>query len=259
MTAPTLAPESPWTRLRGLYQVPLGFLWLVVLYVPLILLTVLTVGTLTPALIRYYGYLWGRVTLALLSVRLQVEGAEKIATRAPRVLIFNHASMLDMFVLTSLWPPAGTTLAKKEFLRIPVLGQLWWLLGVIFIDRSNPARAKASIERAACRLRERRLTVLAAPEGTRSPTGELLPFKKGPFHLAVAAQASLLPVVIYGAHRLQPKGALHIRPGVIRVRVLDPVPTDGWSRDDLDPRVEQVRALFVRALAEAEGREAAGG
>jgi 1-acyl-sn-glycerol-3-phosphate acyltransferase len=237
-------------RWRGLYQVPLAFVWLFVYYTPLLLFTLLTLRLLTPALIRWYARVWGRVMLALLSIRLEVEGEERVRARVPRVLIFNHTSTLDLFVVTALFPPAGVAVVKKEIARFPLVGLLWWALGMIFIDRGDGPRARQSVARAALRIRRLRQTVILAPEGTRSPDGTVLPFKKGAFHLALETGAPIVPLVIFHAHRLQPKGALYLRPGVVRARFLEPIPTDAWTREDLPAHVERVRALYVEALAQ---------
>src|SRR5262245_3586901 len=101
-------------RWRGVYQVPLVLLWTGIYYPPLILFTVLTFGLITPAWMQWYARVWGRVILLLLSVRLEVEGEEVIRERAPRIMLFNHSSLLDLFVVCAVFPPAGVAVVKKE-------------------------------------------------------------------------------------------------------------------------------------------------
>ncbi len=235
-------------RWRAVYQLPLILTWMVLFYVPLLLFTLLTFGAFTAPLLHYFSRFWGRVSLRLLSVGIDVQGWEFIRTREPRILIFNHSTTLDLFLIAAIMPPAPLPLAKAELAGYPVLGWLWRALGVIFIDRSDTARAKADLDRAGARILAERRTVVVAPEGTRSPTGELLPFKKGAFHLALATRAPIVPVVVNAAHRLMPKGALHARPGVVRMRFLAPISTAAWRLESLDGHVAEVRDRFLREM-----------
>ncbi|MBI5368924.1 MAG: 1-acyl-sn-glycerol-3-phosphate acyltransferase [Planctomycetes bacterium] len=246
-------PGSPLGRLRALYQLPLLALWTLLWYSLAIAVELATLGRFAASHASFYGHVWGGVCLRIFGVRLELVGGERLAERAPRVLVFNHTSMLDLFICTSMMPPGATALVKKEFGSIPVLSLLWRLLGVVFVDRSHPDRAIESLRAAAERIRRERISVFVAPEGTRSPTGELLPFKKGAFHLALDLAAPIVPLVFHGAARLQAKGELAIRPGVVRVCVLEAISTAGWKREELDARVEEVRELFVRELGVAGG------
>src|SRR5690606_20924700 len=138
----------------------------------------------------------GRTMLRAAGVKLEVEGLEHLATDAMKVATFNHASMLDAFLIPAIMPLGSTAAIKREVMFYPVVGVTVWLAGFLIIDRGNNERARRTMARAAERMKRERITVFISPEGTRSPTAALLPFKKGAFHLALATRAPIVPVVI---------------------------------------------------------------
>jgi len=238
------------TRWRGFYQIPTGILWTAVAYSAFIVAVVLTLGRANTVLVGWCARLWGRIVLFILSVRLEVVGRDNVRERIPRILVFNHTSLLDLFVICALYPPAGVAVVKKEIARLPIVGLLWWLMGMVFIDRGNGPAAKASVARAAAKVRRLRQTIILAPEGTRSIDGAIGPFKKGAFHLALETGAPIVPLVIVNAHHIQPKGKLYAQPGTLRVIFLEAIPTEGWRRETLDAHVAAVREVYLRTLAE---------
>ena len=131
---------------------------------------------------------------------------------------------------------------------IPFFGLAFFAFDFIFVDRGDRDKARASIRRAAKRLRERRESVILAPEGTRSVTGELGPFKMGAFHLAEVSGAPIVPVVIRGAHAIQPVGTHIPNPGVIDIEVLPEIATDDFAPDNLKAKREALRSLYLEKL-----------
>ena len=121
------------------------------------------------------------------------------------------------------------------------------LAGTVFIDRFDRQRAIAALRPAIAALRAGTSLVIA-PEGTRSPTPRVGPFKKGAFHIAMGAGVPIVPIVFRNTLDALPKHGLVIRPATIEVVVHPPVPTDGWQAETLDRQIADVRALFVRAL-----------
>ncbi len=196
---------------------------------------------------------WGRMLLRLLGVRLIEEGRENLAGGG-QILMTNHVSVFDLLIYASIWPEGGTVIYKQEFHRIPIIGRTMRALGFIAIDRSNRAAGKASLERAAQRVREDGATIMIAPEGTRSRHGRLLPFKKGPFHLALATRAPVVVGIMQGVEQVSPDGSWVARPGTVRVRFLPPVPTEDWSSSQLNEHMNQVRGLFLEHLEEDRPR-----
>lgn len=190
----------------------------------------------------------GDLGAALAGVHLDVQGGEHLATR-PAVIVFNHQSQLDVLVLAKLLRGGFTGVAKKELANMPGFGLAFRLMDVAFVDRADGAKARKALEPAVQRLREG-ISLVIAPEGTRSVTPALGPFKKGAFHVAMQAGVPILPVVIRNAGELMWRDSTTIRPGTVQVRVLDPVPTDGWTAESIDEHVADVRGRFVDALSQ---------
>ena len=193
----------------------------------------------------------GDLGAALAGVRLDVTGAEHLVAPRPAVYLFNHQSQLDVIVLAKLLRGGVTAVAKKEAAAIPGFGTMFRLADVAFVDRGDTRKAKAALEPAVERLREG-VSLAIAPEGTRSATPALGPFKKGAFHVAMQAGVPIVPIVIRNAGELMWRDAATIREGVVEVVVLPPVPTDGWRAEDLDDRVAAVRAQYLEALGQDE-------
>ena len=191
----------------------------------------------------------GELGAALAGVRLDVQGAEHLAAARPAVVLFNHQSQLDVLILAKLLRGGFTGVAKKEAANVPGFGLMFRLMDVAFVDRADPAKARAALEPAVERLREG-ISLVIAPEGTRSPTPALGPFKKGAFHVAMQAGVPILPVVIRNAGELMWRGSSTIRSGTVQVKVLPPIPTDGWTVEETGRRVDEVRELYVKTLGE---------
>lgn len=185
--------------------------------------------------------------LALGGIRLQVTGEQHLWSHRPAVFIFNHQSALDMLVMVKLLRRDATGVVKMELAGVPVLGQFFRLADVAFIQRGNTAQAKAALAPAVDRLRDGTSLVIS-PEGTRTATPRLAPFRKGAFHVAMQAGVPVVPVVIRNAGELMWRGAKTLRSGEIEVVVHPPVPTGTWTVDQLDDRVAEVRQLYLDTL-----------
>ncbi len=204
---------------------------------------------LTPWLMRT----WGQSMLWIAGVRLELDGGSVLSASGGKVVVFNHASMLDAFVIAAICPPGSVAAVKREALFYPGLGLAIGCLRFLIIDRANCGRAIAALDREARRIGSERLTVLIAPEGTRSRDGALLPFKRGAFHLAVRAGAPIVPVILRGAFELHPYGRWWSTPGVVRVDVLPAISTCGLAVSDVPALAAQVRARMQRALPSPVG------
>src|SRR5690606_15934022 len=130
----------------------------------------------------------------------------------------------------------------KELARIPLFGTAWQAAGHISVDRSDRASAIQSLDEAGRLLRKDNSSVVIFPEGTRSPTGELLPFKKGAFMLALRTGVDIIPVAVLGTRRIQPKGGWRIRSGRIILRFGEPIPVAQYSEAERDDLIELVRS-----------------
>mgnify|MGYP000919558910 FL=1 len=189
--------------------------------------------------------------MALGGVRVSiVAGREHLEEHRPCVFVFNHQSKLDVPVLIHLLRHDFTGVAKKEVRTVPVMGQIFDMAGMVFIDRGDSAKARQQLEPAVRKLREEGVSLVLAPEGTRSPTPRLGPFKKGAFHIAMQAEVPIVPIVLRNTGELMWRGAQLIAPGTVEVQVLPPVDTSSWTPQTVDDHVAEVRQQFLTTLAE---------
>ena len=203
------------------------------------------------------GYEIGRQIVWILwfigGIRMREVDKHRVKPFRTRVYMPNHQSLTDMPQVLYLLPKANGTLIKKEAFRVPVLGWAFHAAGFTPVDRSNPKAARASLEAAVTAMKNGRSFVIA-PEGTRSRTGELGPFKSGGFRLAARAGVPVVPITVTGARDILPKGGKLIYPGTIQVRYHDPVETSGidpQDREAIGGLMEQVRTAIESGLAEA--------
>ncbi|WIM92958.1 HAD-IB family hydrolase [Actinoplanes oblitus] len=186
--------------------------------------------------------------LALAGVKLNVTGAEHIDRARPAVFVANHQSTLDVLVLGALLRHDFTAVAKREARFDPRMLVIGTILNPAWIDRANLANAKHTLEQAVDRLRGG-TSILVLPEGTRMPTPRLGRFKKGAFHLAMQAGVPIVPIVLRNTGELAWRRSLLVHPGTVDVAVLDPIPTTGWTVDELDKRIAELRDRFADTLA----------
>jgi HAD superfamily hydrolase (TIGR01490 family) len=194
----------------------------------------------------------GELGSVLAGVRLDVTGAGHLATR-PAVFLFNHQSQLDVLILAKLLRSGFTGVAKKELANHPGFGLAFRLADVAFVDRGHAERARQALAPAVHKLQEG-VSLVIAPEGTRSATPALGPFKKGAFHVAMQAGVPVVPIVIRNAGELMWRNASTIRPGSVQIAVLPPIPTDGWTASTIDEHVRDVRQRYLATLADWPGR-----
>ncbi len=186
---------------------------------------------------------WAGIRLA--GVKVNVVGRDQLDPSRTYLFLSNHASNLDPPILIPLIPRRTSVLVKKELFRIPILGRAMRLASLVPVERSNRDAAIASLRAAADVIRSGvNMTVFI--EGTRSPDGRLLPFKKGPFYLALENGVEIVPVTIAGTHAMMPKGRLRIRPGTACVTFHPPLrPQEFAGREAL---MEAVRRQIASAL-----------
>lgn len=177
-----------------------------------------------------------------------VRGHEHLWSARPCVFVFNHQSKLDPILVMKLLRGGFTGVAKKEAKNVPGFGQLFQLAGVAFVERGNTEQAKAAMQPAVDKVREEGVSLVIAPEGTRSATPRLGRFKKGPFHIAMQAEVPMVPIVIRNAGEVMWRGAQMLRPGTVEIVVLPPVDTSAWAVETIDDHVEEVRGMFVETL-----------
>jgi putative phosphoserine phosphatase/1-acylglycerol-3-phosphate O-acyltransferase len=191
---------------------------------------------------------WPETLLALNGVQLNVTGAENVNARRPAVFLFNHRNNFDVFMVAALVRENWTAIGKIELESNPLIGTLGKLLDVAFIDRADTAAAVAAlrpVEEAA----RKGLSIVVAPEGTRTDTRRVGPFKKGAFRIAMATGLPVVPIVIRNSEEVAGRNSYRLSPGTVDIAVLPPIDVSDWTHDDLPKRIEQVRELYLETLA----------
>jgi 1-acyl-sn-glycerol-3-phosphate acyltransferase len=188
----------------------------------------------------------------LLGVGVEVIGLDKLDPAQSYVFTPNHRSHVDIAALVSALPMARFA-AKRELFDEPVLGRAMRALGMIPIDRNDPALAKRTLDEAAAKL-GKTVSVVIFPEGTRAPAGQMLPLKAGAFVFALQEQVPVVPVALHNTAQVMPAhGYLTIVGGRVVVEILDPIPTAGLGFEDRHHLKEQVRRALVEALRPEDG------
>ena len=177
---------------------------------------------------------------------IAVKGKHNLEEIRPAVFCFNHQSAADFFIVMKLIRHDFTGVAKKELEKTPI-GPIFSALGAIYVDRANKEKAIEAMKPAVEALKSG-VSVAIAPEGTRSGSKTLGPFKKGAFHLAMQAGVPIIPIVIKNAYMAMPKGSSMFKPTHIEVVVLDPVDTSIWKLKNLNKHIEDVRNLYLNEL-----------
>jgi len=204
---------------------------------------------LTGSADRMYAIAIGgaRFAVWLAGVKVAVQGRERLAPKVSYIFMCNHVSNVDPPIVIPALPGRASVLVKKEVFKVPILGRAMRMASLVPIDRSDREAAIASIGRAADVLKAG-LHMAIFPEGTRSADGRLLPFKKGPFHLAMDSGVPVVPITVLATYEMCPKGQFVIRPGTATVVFHEPIdPKQKASRDEL---MEAVRQSIASSLPE---------
>jgi 1-acyl-sn-glycerol-3-phosphate acyltransferase len=233
--------------LRGLWAFVVLVVTTVLIGVPAALISLLRRGS---DVTMRMGRMWSRIMLAAVGARVRYEGLERGTSRLPCIYISNHQSNVDIWALISVLPPATRFVAKQSLFRVPALGWAMAASGFIPIDRRNRGRAIRSLRAAGERIRDGRPVVLFA-EGTRSKSGLLGDFKKGPFHLAVQAGVPVIPIAISGSGKVLPPRSLWVRPGPVVVRFLSSIDVSPFQPDDPRGLLEAVHRAIAEQLEAA--------
>lgn len=194
---------------------------------------------------------WSEFAALVAGLKLIVEGEEHLWSQRPAVFLFNHQSAMDTVIMVKLIRQDVVGIAKKEIKKQPFMGPALSLTGTVFIDRESK-QDPAELLRPAVEALEKGLSVAIAPEGTRSKNEELGEFKMGAFHLAMQAGVPLVPVVIHNALDALPNHSKVVRPAEVKVTVLEPIPTQGWTRRSLVRARREIRQAYLDTLEQNE-------
>lgn len=196
---------------------------------------------------------WAALILLTGGVRVRATRAQR-EPATPVIYITNHQSHFDVLALIRVLPGQYRIIAKKELFGIPVFGWALSLAGFIKLDRADRLQARASLDVAASRVRAGRSVIVFA-EGTRSPDGRLLPFKKGGFILAIESGAPIVPIAVSGSRAIMGKEALDFRSGPIDVVIMEPIPTRGLTYDDRNALIERTRLAIEAGFTPLHARD----
>ncbi|MBI5504266.1 MAG: 1-acyl-sn-glycerol-3-phosphate acyltransferase [Deltaproteobacteria bacterium] len=206
-----------------------------------------------PGTFAYYpaAGVWIRGILYIFGVRLVVEGLENLDPEGRYVILANHRSQLDPpSIGVALFPRVTRWVSKKELRNVPILGRTLVLTGQIFIDRSDPASAVEELRR---HRDDAGVLICFFPEGHRSSTRQMLPFKKGGAAFAISSGLAVVPVALSGSEKCLPNRSLVSTPGRIRIAFGKPIDTGGLTQADAGALTERVRGEIEALLAAMEG------
>jgi 1-acyl-sn-glycerol-3-phosphate acyltransferase len=231
-------------RLRGIFLLTFWFASIAVVAPLLILLVMFTkIDNFLFSPVR----LFIRAGLAMVGVRVEVSGVERLDPKQTYIFTPNHQSLIEVPLFVAYLGRNPAYLGKKEIFKYPVFGHGIRLIGAVPVDRSNSAAAVESAKLATENLR-RGKSYVVYPEGTRSRDGRMLPFKKGAFMMAIDAGVPVVPITVSGATRIMPKAQVKIFPSTVRITVHDPISTSGYSKENVALLMEMTRARIASTL-----------
>jgi 1-acyl-sn-glycerol-3-phosphate acyltransferase len=235
--------------IRNLFCIVVAAVWTTIGFFACLFLMMCTFRASTS--LWWVKRVWSPVLLWAGGAQLEVLGLDNVDLKQPFIYVSNHQSTIDIPVLFVAIPVPFRFAAKKALQYVPFLGWYLKLAGFPMIDRHNHRDAVETLDRAGAQIRSGS-SIVMFPEGTRSRDGVVLPFKKGPFSLAMRAAVPIVPVTIHGAGTLMPKNSWTITPGPIRVRLGRPIDPVAF-KDDRDALIRAVRSIIIRQSLELGG------
>lgn len=207
--------------------------------------------------LNYFTRPWAKMILWACNIKVELEGLENVP-KEPCLIMFNHQSYFDIFAFAGTLPFDWRAVMKKELALVPLFGWVAKATGHYFVSRDGSIKSFQEVDKVARSIRSGP-TVLIAPEGTRSPDGKLLSFKRGGFVLAMRAEVPVVPMAILGGKDIMPKGSLKIIPGSMRIKILPAidVKTLGSGKIGRDGLLGLVKEALEKALTECERTEVA--
>jgi 1-acyl-sn-glycerol-3-phosphate acyltransferase len=223
-------------------------LWVVLsTFVLGILAIIISLFSRTGNIVHLIARIWGKGILFVSRIRVKVEGLSHIDPLRSCIYMSNHQSNFDIPVLLAHLPVQFRWLAKAELFKIPIFGRAMRGAGYVRIDRFNRESAFKSIEEAAAKMKDG-VSVMIFPEGTRSRDGNIRPFKKGGFVMAVDSGVPIVPVILRGTLPIMAKSSLRINAGVVSLNIEKPIDTSGYSRENKDDLIDTVRSVICKGF-----------
>lgn len=203
---------------------------------------------------RLCGRVYSLPALRILGLQTALHVDELKKLTSPCVIVVNHQSNFDLFILGSVVPRNTVTIGKTSLRWIPIFGQIYWLAGNVLIERGNAAKAKAAMLKTTDALQHRDTSIWVFVEGTRNLGKGLLPFKKGAFQMAIAAGVPIVPVCCSNYKRTMRLNRWHS--GSLRIHALPPIDTAGMTLDDMPMLMERCREQMVTCIHELDAAAA---
>ena len=245
-----------------LYILYKPYKWFV--YLPFLLLSTVILGSIAVILLTLSvnvkivsvvcGVLWSRLNSYMTPMLVKVAGRENVDKKQSYVIVSNHQSHFDVFVLYGWIGIDFKWVMKQELRSIPFFGLACEKLGFIYIDRSNKGAALASLEEAKVKI-VGGTSVVFFPEGTRSTTGELMEFKKGAFRMALDLDIPVLPLTIVGTKDILPNKTLNLFPGRAKLTIHKPIDISNYSHDNIEAFIGDVKEVIRGGLEDGAGGE----
>jgi putative phosphoserine phosphatase/1-acylglycerol-3-phosphate O-acyltransferase len=207
--------------------------------------------------INFATALWADMASALIGLKVEITGGEHLLSPRPAVFVLNHQSNADGFLVAKLIRRDIAFMGKSELSRQPIRGRLMQMGGLVLVDRKNTSGANRATAALVDAIRKDGRSAAIFPEGTRSNSTILRPFKKGAFLIALRAKVPVVPIVLHNSIDAQARGEKTFRPVTVRVEVLPPVDTSIWTVRSIDQHMAEVRERFLEVLGPA-GDPAAG-
>jgi 1-acyl-sn-glycerol-3-phosphate acyltransferase len=234
--------------MRAFLAYPMMVLMTLIFIVPIMIMSLFRIPIPPDSFVGRGGHWWSYWVLKAAGVKVIVRNPERVSRTESRVYVSNHVSWFEIFALATVID-RYRFVAKQEIRRVPLFGRAAGEVAAIYIERNNRKAAFSAYEEAAQRIKNG-LNVAVYPEGTRGRTYELRPFKKGPFVLAIASQAPVIPTVVHGAREVMSKGSFWIHSGTVDLHFLDPLPTAGY---DYERRAELMTETWTRMAETLRG------
>lgn len=201
---------------------------------------------------RWCARIYSSLAMPILGVKREVENWDTLNDNRPCIVVCNHQSNWDLFIVGGIVPDRTVSLGKKSLKLLPIFGQLYWLAGNVLIDRGNPKQAKEAMELTKQALTEKNTSIWIFPEGTRNQGKNLLPFKKGAFVTAIHAGVPIVPVCCSSYLDHFELGQLNN--GTAKLKVLPPVSTEGLTQKDAAQLMQKVEADMLATIQKLDGK-----
>ena len=224
------------------------FLWVILSTLVLgILAIIISFFSRTGNIVHLIARIWGRGILFVSRIRVSVQGLAQVDPLRSYIYMSNHQSNFDIPVLLAHLPVQFRWLAKEELFKIPIFSRAMRGAGYVRIDRFNREAAIESLKEAAAKMKNG-VSIMIFPEGTRSRDGDIRPFKKGGFVMAVDTGVPIVPVIVQGTWPIMAKSSWRINTGEVSLLIEKPIDTTGYTRETKDDLIETVRSVICRGF-----------